>query len=228
MASAAERAALLEKDVQDAVPDLEAGVASGSDTPPECRICRSGSGELLRACRCAARVHASCLEAWQSARAAATFPLARAAALRECEVCGSPTTIPTEAGRGKSLWARARDAMHSLECWGALLLLALAVCGHGLFLSRVLRGPELAGPRALLALGNAAATAALCALALRVGVKCARAGSLPAALAAALPAERPEEEEAARPPMHLKQQVALGAGLSVVAALQVFLLLTAV
>ncbi len=67
----------------------------------ECRICRSGpeGGRLVRACRCHAWVHASCLQRWLDTRPAA-IPRTRdgevLSSLLCCEVCKSKYLVRIE------------------------------------------------------------------------------------------------------------------------------------
>lgn len=114
----------------------------------ECRICREGSdaGELTWVCRCTTQVHGECLRRWVAQRADSLFPLL-AGGSELCEVCRSPLRREVLIGEGGGWVGGVKRRVEGGVLWmlsveGCLLmfLFVLAVLGHILFVVGVYDG----------------------------------------------------------------------------------------
>eukprot|EP00177_Eucheuma_denticulatum_P003917 GFKZ01007083.1.p1 GENE.GFKZ01007083.1~~GFKZ01007083.1.p1 ORF type:complete len:237 (+),score=34.77 GFKZ01007083.1:283-993(+) len=108
----------------------------------ECRICREGSdaGELTSVCRCSTQVHPECLRRWVAQRADALFPLLLAGGGEVCEICRAPLKREVLVGEGGGWVSGVKRRVEGGVVWmlsveGCLLmfLFVLAVLGHVLF-----------------------------------------------------------------------------------------------
>lgn len=124
-----------------------------------CRICGEASGELVRVCACRSVVHVVCQEAWQAARAEALT--ATGVELGMCEVCRTRLAPVLRTPLGA--------ALVTVEGCALILLCALAVAAHLLYVGAVRRTRRGTGSTLVWALAtrNALATALLAALACR-------------------------------------------------------------
>lgn len=89
----------------------------------ECRICGGTDDELIQVCRCTSFVHLSCQARWCNERAKGDIQ-ERLDTISNCEVCNTPLRVTPNVCA----------ALASLECCIALLLVALAVGSHVLYM----------------------------------------------------------------------------------------------